>query len=347
MRRLSLVLLALAAAGAIAAAFAYARYRTFLQTAVEPPGGQAALEVEPGTNLKRLASELDARGIIHDVSLPGVGSLFYLWAGRLEGAGPRIKAGDYLFEGPATPRDVLRVLTEGRVRTYQVTIPEGLRLDEAMPLFEKAGLASAEGLLRLARDPKVAHALGVPHDSLEGYVFPDTYTFARGLPPQQILARTVERFEEAWKEAEAQRRPDIRLTKHEAVTLASIIEKETGNPSERRRISCVFHNRLRDGWKLQTDPTVIYAKILRGEWDGNITRRDLETPHPYNTYTTRGLPPGPIASPGLEALKAALNPLDCQDYFFVSRNDGSHEFCPTLACHNAAVARYQLRRRGG
>ncbi|RMG21026.1 MAG: endolytic transglycosylase MltG [Deltaproteobacteria bacterium] len=339
------ILIAILALTVAAGAYAYLAYDRFLSTPVTPPGGKAVFEVKRGTTLRTLARQLDEAGIIEDVEVPVAGSLFYLWAHWIQGVGSQIKAGEYLFEGPRTPSAVLQALTSGRVRTYRITIPEGLRLDEVAQLYERAGLASASELMRLARDPAFAQSLGVPHDSLEGYLFPDTYTFARGVPARRILRRMVERFEEAWKEAERHRRPEVTLSKHEAVTLASIIEKETGAAEERRRISCVFHNRLRDGWKLQTDPTVIYAKILRGAWDGNITKADLRYPHPYNTYTTPGLPPGPIASPGLEALIAAVDPSECGDYFFVSRNDGTHVFCPTLECHNRAVDRFQRRRR--
>jgi UPF0755 protein len=135
----------------------------------------------------------------------------------------------------------------------------------------------------------------------------------------------------------------VKLSQAEAVTLASIIEKETGQPGERPHISCVFHNRLQRHMKLQTDPTVMYATYLRtGRWSKNISRADLQAPHPYNTYTTPGLPPGPIASPGAASLQAALAPSDCKDLFFVSRNDGTHVFCPDLACHERAVKQWQV-----
>jgi UPF0755 protein len=344
-----ILVLLLLVAGVASGAFVwgYGQYRAFLDTPVAPQGGAAVVTVAPGTNLRALGRQLEAAGLIEDVKLPGVGSVFYLWAHKVEEAGPRIRAGEYLFEGPNTPGEILDVIISGRVRTFRVTIPEGLRLDEIMPLFEEAGLADAEELLALAFDADLVRALGIDADSLEGYVFPTTYHFPRGFSARRILERTVAEFETAWAAAEAERRDGIALDKHEAVTLASIIEKETGQVHERPTISCVFHNRLREDWKLQTDPTVIYAKILRtGGWDGRITYADLREPHPYNTYTERGLPPGPIASPGAAALKAALNPPDCPYFFFVSKNDGSHEFCPDYACHTRAVRRWQNPRYG-
>ena len=174
---------------------------------------------------------------------------------------------------------------------------------------------------------------------MEGYLFPDTYAFAWGVTPQRILEAMVRRFREVLAASEAKRQPTVLLSERELVTLASIVEKETGRPAERPRIACVFHNRLRKGMRLQTDPTVMYATFLRtGRWSKNISKADLLTPHPYNTYAVAGLPPGPIASPGAAAVEAALAPGDCSDLFFVSRNDGTHVFCPDLKCHNAAVA---------
>ena len=154
----------------------------------------------------------------------------------------------------------------------------------------------------------------------------------------------VDRFKEEWGKAQAVRAKGITLDLSKAVTLASIVEKETGQPDERPRIACVFMNRLRKGMRLQTDPTVMYATMLRtGRWSKNISKADLLTPHPYNTYTTAGLPPGPIANPGAASLEAVLAPTVCHDLYFVSRNDGTHIFCPNLACHAAAVETWQVQ----
>ena len=257
---------------------------------------------------------------------------------------PRVmKAGEYSFTGALRPDEVLEKLYRGDVKKYQVTIPEGLRMDEIATLIEDAGLGAAAELLPLMRDPAVAQELGVPARNLEGYLFPDTYTFARGPKPRAVLSAMVARFQEEWRKADAQRLPGVTLDEPQAVTLASIVEKETGRPEERPHISCVFHNRLRLKIPLQTDPTVMYATMLRtGRWSKNISRRDLETAHPYNTYSVAGLPPGPIASPGSAALRAALHPEPCKDLYFVSRNDGTHVFCPDLSCHAAAVQRWQV-----
>lgn len=254
-----------------------------------------------------------------------------------------MRAGEYAFEGPSLPDDVLERVYRGDVKTYQVTIPEGLRITDIAALVEGAGLGQAAEIERLARDAAFVHSLGVEAPNLEGYLFPDTYTFTKNPPARAVITAMVERFRAAWKKADAQRAPGITLNEREAVTLASIVERETGRPEERPRISCVFHNRLQRGIPLATDPTVMYATLLRtGRWSQNITKKDLQTPHPYNTYLVRGLPPGPIASPGAAALEAALRPMACNDLFFVSRNDGTHVFCPDLACHEAAVRKWQV-----
>jgi UPF0755 protein len=201
----------------------------------------------------------------------------------------------------------------------------------------------AEDFLAVARDPAFSASLGLPFPRLEGFLFPDTYTLARGVTARGVAEMMVARFKEEYAKAEQRRRPAVKLGLGEVATLASIVEKETGQEEERPRIACVFLNRLRLGMRLQTDPTVMYATLLRtGRWSKNITRADLLQSHPYNTYTTAGLPPGPIASPGAAALRAVLSPDDCDDLYFVSKNDGSHQFCPDLKCHNAAVKTWQV-----
>ena len=232
---------------------------------------------------------------------------------------------------------------KGEVKLYRFTVPEGLRIEEIAEIVGRSGLVRAEDFARLARDPSFAASLDVPAANLEGYLFPETYAFAWGVTPQRILEAMVRRFREVLAAAEAKRQPTVVLSEREVVTLASIVEKETGQAEERPRIACVFHNRLRKGMRLQTDPTVMYATFLRtGRWSKNISRADLLTQHPYNTYAVAGLPPGPIANPGGAAVEAVLAPSECGDLYFVSRNDGTHVFCPDLKCHNAAVQKWQV-----
>jgi UPF0755 protein len=253
------------------------------------------------------------------------------------------RAGEYAFAGPLRPDEVLDRVYRGEVKLHRFTVPEGLRYDEIAAIVGRSGLASEPDFLAAARDPALARSLGLPYEGLEGFLFPDTYAFPRGVTARAIVEEMVERFKQEYARANELRKPGIVFTMGEATTFASIVEKETGRPEERPRIACVFHNRLRLGMRLQTDPTVMYATMLRtGRWSKNISRSDLLAPHPYNTYVAGGLPPGPIANPGAAALRAALSPADCSDLYFVSRNDGTHEFCPDLRCHNAAVRRWQV-----
>jgi len=268
--------------------------------------------------------------------------LFYAYL-RREKLGPRLKAGEYEFVGPLTPIQVAAKIASGQVKVYRFTVPEGLRLEEILPIVAQSELhLEPQKLAALAEDKDFLSKLGVPASSAEGFLFPDTYSFTRGASEQAVLAKMISRALEEYRKADAQRKRGIALDLLQTMTLASIIEKETAAPEERPRISCVFHNRLRLRMKLGTDPTVLYAmRLIRGKWINNITAEDLRTEHPYNTYTVFGLPPGPIASPGAASISAALNPIDCTDLYFVSKNNGTHVFCPDLKCHNQAVEYWQ------
>jgi UPF0755 protein len=237
-----------------------------------------------------------------------------------------------------SPRDILERMAKGLVRLHRLTIPEGLTLSQIAGQIEKAGLARAEDILQRAHDPAYVRAMGIAAPSLEGYLFPETYFFPRSVTADGVITAMLQAFRAAFSPEWQQRALALGLTMHEAVTLASIIEKETGDPSERPLISSVFHNRLKRGMRLETDPTVIYAIP---DFNGNLTRKHLETPTPYNTYLIRGLPPGPIANPGKEALKAALFPAQTDFVFFVSKNNGTHQFSTNLADHQRAVRHYQ------
>lgn len=342
MKRALVALLVLVLLGAAAAGGWYylreQRVSAFASASLSLPERGVTVEIPPGTGPRALGRLLAEAGVVSDAEL------FYLYI-RREQAGPRLKAGEYLFEGSLSPAQVLEKLLSGQVKMYRFTVPEGLRVDEILTLVAGSGLRVAlEDLRRLATDAAFLRKVGVPARSLEGFLYPDTYTFPRTATAESVLARMVGRALEEYRQADAARKPGVRLGLLEAFTLASIVEKETGQPQERPRISCVFHNRLLKGMRLQTDPTVLYAKMLRqgGVFTKNITREDLRAEHPYNTYTTAGLPPGPIASPGAAALRAALDPMECTDLFFVSRNDGTHIFCPTLECHEAAVRQWQV-----
>jgi UPF0755 protein len=260
---------------------------------------------------------------------------------RIKGADTRIQAGEYLLKGSMTPNQILQTLIDGKVRLYRFTVPEGSNLQQIAGIVSEAGFTPAEQFVQVATNPDLIRRLGLEADSLEGYLFPDTYHFPRNATAEDITIAMVQRFQSLIPEGWKTRADELGLSMHEVVTLASIIEKETGTPEERPLISSVFHNRLKRGMRLQTDPTVIYGIE---DFDGNLTRKHLNTHTPYNTYLIRGLPPGPIANPGLASIEAALFPEETKYLYFVSRKDSTHQFSTNLKDHNQAIRKYQLRR---
>lgn len=261
---------------------------------------------------------------------------------RLKDEDKRLKAGEYALTRTMTPLQVLDTLVNGKVLLYRLTIPEGYNISQIAEEIQKSGLADGEKFRALASDPKSAETYGVSGPSLEGYLFPDTYYFPKGVEVETIVKTMVDHFKAQYPEAWRERAKMLGMTQHQIVTLASIIEKETGDPAERPLISSVFHNRLKKKMRLETDPTVIYGIE---NFDGNITRRHLRTATPYNTYVIKGLPPGPIANPGRAAIEAALYPAKSDYLFFVSKKDGTHHFSETIKEHTRAVRKYQLSRR--
>ncbi len=273
--------------------------------------------------------------------------LLVAW-GRATSADRAVKAGEYDLAASLAPVEILAKLVSGNVKTHPVTLPEGLRLDEIAARLGEAGIVDPAAFLERARDAELARALGLEADSFEGYVYPETYRFRRGTPPQEILERGLAEFRGRLTEADLEAVAASGRSLHEIVTLASIVEKETAVDEERRLIAAVFWNRIARGMRLQSDPTVIYGIIeTRGSFDGDIRFRDLKESTPYNTYTSHGLPPGPIASPTVESIRAVLDPAEETFLYFVSRNDGTHVFSNTLAEHSRAVNEYQRRRRAG
>jgi len=294
------------------------------------------IEVERGAPFRRVAQKLKAKGIIRSER----GFLFAAW---LKGAERETKAGEYEFSPSMSPLMIIGMLKAGRVKGYTVTIPEGYTVGQIAALLAQRGLADKETFMLRAEDGSLVKALGLPGPGLEGYLFPDTYRLNKGMSVTEIIKVMARRFKDVYGEKFARLAKRRGLSTAEAVTLASIIEKETSDPSERALISSVFHNRLRRGIKLQSDPTVIYA--IRA-FDGNIRKRDLKIRSPYNTYTHYGLPPGPIANPGEDSISAAISPAKTKYLYFVSKNDGTHYFSESYKEHIKAVTRYQKRRHG-
>jgi UPF0755 protein len=255
----------------------------------------------------------------------------------------RIKTGTYALEGPLSLGQIADKLVQGTVVRHDVTIPEGKSRAEMATIVAARGIEPAE-FLKLSADPTLIKDLDPQAPDLEGYLFPDTYDIAQGPnAASDLVKRMVQRFRDVATPL-VPRLPASGLTLRQLVTLASIVEMETAQPSERPHVAAVFLNRLKKGIPLQTDPTVIYALRLRGGYDGNIRKADLSFDSPYNTYKYAGLPPGPIASPGRESLLAVLAPAAVKDLYFVSRNDGTHVFSETLAQHERAVDKYQRHR---
>jgi UPF0755 protein len=293
--------------------------------------------VEEGAGLRRIATALEAAGLIRDARV-------FEGLGRYEEAQGQLHAGEYELAATQTPAAILDTIVSGRIKLWPVTVPEGLTAREIAPLVEAAGLAKADAFLAVVDDPASPERFGVEGPGLEGYLFPETYSLAHGLTAEQVVAAFVAQFKTVWEPIAASASTQG-LTMRQAVTLASIVEKETAVPDERPIVSAVFHNRMRKGMRLETDPTVIYGIA---NFDGNLTRAHLEdVSNPYNTYRIPGLPPGPIANPGAGALRAAVAPAASDALFFVSRNDGSHVFSRTYEEHVGNVQRFQVRREVG
>jgi UPF0755 protein len=265
---------------------------------------------------------------------------FKLFA-RIKGFDRSVKAGEYLLSSSMSPEKILETLVEGKVYLYRITIPEGYNLNQVASLLEEKGVVKGTEFLEAANDPNFTEKLGINAKNFEGYLFPETYFFPKNISPRKIISTMVNRFHINFIPLWEKRHPDLTFSIHEIVILASIIEKETGIAEERPLISSVFHNRLNKNMRLQSDPTVIYGAE---DYDGNITRKHLITPTPYNTYTNRGLPQGPIANPGKASLESALFPLESPYLFFVSKNDNTHFFSTNYDDHRKAVKKYQLNK---
>ncbi len=260
--------------------------------------------------------------------------------GKLTQNESRIKPGEYRLHRAMRPMEILDTLVQGDVLKYTVVIPEGTASREIGKILESAGLIDADLFYETAHNKVLIQSLGFEGDSLEGYLFPDTYHFTKQTSAEQVVGMMTRQFQAVYDKSFSEQAEKLGLSQQEVLTLASIIEKETGTPSERTIISGVFHNRLKRKMRLQSDPTVIFSLV---DFDGDIRKKDLLNNSPYNTYRVAGLPPGPISNPGREAIYAALFPADVDYIFFVSKNNGEHHFSTTLREHNEAVRKYQRK----
>lgn len=308
---------------------------TFWSTPPDQNAEEKVVLVERGMSLRLIAERLEQNGVITDKNLFMILARFYR-------KGKSIKAGEYKFTTSMLPAEVLEILQEGRILFRTATIPEGYTSFQIAELLDSLGFADKETFLQLVFDKQCALELKIEADNFEGYLFPNTYNIHRGMTEKEIIREMVEEF---WQVMTPDLQEEIRqkgFTIHEIVILASIIEKEAQVGEERELISAVYHNRLKIKMKLDSDPTVIYG--LKN-FNGNLTKADLQSDSLYNTYKRRGLPPGPIANPGEASLLAAIRPADVKYLYFVSRNDGTHEFSNSYQDHIRAVRKYQKRRK--
>lgn len=315
------------------------RFAFFVFSPIHSPNGQGAIvEITKGKSPKELTHLLTANGVIRaedESNFRMLGRVTRLWK--------RVKAGEYKFTPQMSPLEVFRVLTSGVSVLHPITVREGENMYEVADALEELKLVNHETFLRLCKDPKFIAAIGIKDPqakSLEGYLFPDTYFLNKTMTAEDIVRGMVRKFLAVWGPEQEARAKALGMSQHEVITLASIIEKETGAPQERPMISSVFHNRLRKKMRLQSDPTTIYG--IWDRYDGNLHKADLSTATPYNTYYVPALPAGPISNPGREAIRAALFPSQSDFLYFVSHNDGTHEFTATYDAHLKAVRRFQL-----
>ena len=287
------------------------------------------VEFPHGTSTGQMAATLEQRGVLRDHWL--------LLAARALRRGAALQAGEYKFDKPASALDVYGRIARGDIYYMELLVPEGFNMFDVATAVAKLGTMKADTFLAAARNPALIRDLDPKAETLEGYLFPNKYRVYRHTSAQQICRQMTSEFRAQWQAL------NTRANVHDTVTLAAMVEREAKLPEERPQVASVFHNRLRIGMKLDCDPTTVYAALLDGRYRGVIHRSDLDSDNPYNTYRHVGLPPGPIANPGLSSIKAALAPADTNYLYFVARADGSggHRFSESLVQHEAAVALYQ------
>jgi len=328
-RRVILVCLLLAAIGLAGVA-----HHLLRRAPGDPQAPPATVIIERGWGLSKIARVLEQARVIADARG------FELLA-RYKGATSALKAGEYAIPYGQRLSAVLVQLREGRTVLHQFTVIPGWTARQVAQQLQKAGIDSGADAFKLIIDPSFAKSLSVPVGKLEGFLLPETYTYERGDAAAKLLTQMVRQFQRVWTERLAARVTASGMTELQIVTLASIVEKEAGDAAERPKVARVFLNRLKAGMPLQADPTVIYA--LGDGFDGNLTRANLQTDHPYNTYTRKGLPPGPICSPSVESMEAVLTPADGSWLYFVADGAGHHVFSENLTQHSIAVERYQIK----
>ena len=308
--------------------------RVYFYSPASEKGDNRTIIIKEGMHLKEISIMLESEGLIKN-------AMAFRLLAKIKGCGSMLKAGEYNFNPNMIPGRIMEMLTRGEIIAHTATIPEGFSIEQIADVLSSNGLVDREKFLLYTKKDGVEKNYGIEGPGLEGYLYPDTYHIARGLDAKSIADIMVKRFREITDPFD-NRIAETGMTLHEVITLASIVEKETGKADERPIIASVFHNRLRKHMRLESDPTVIYGIE---NFSGNLTKKDLNNYSPYNTYVIRGLPPGPIANPGLDSIKAVLYPAETNYLYFVSKNDGSHYFSSSLKEHNKAVYQYQKKKK--
>lgn len=336
MRWLRRVLVAILLAAAAAGAGGWVLYNRVFEPYRGFSAAEQFVEIPPGVPPTAIGQRLVDAGVVRD-------ALSFRAAVWLSGRARELKAGEYRFESPLSAAAVVDTLARGEVYKRLITFPEGLTIADMARLYQEHGFGEATEFVRAASNTNLVHDLDPNAPDLEGYLFPETYALPRRTPAPVLIEQMVQAFRRAFDERLQADAAALGLSVRQAVTLASLVEKETARAEERPLVAAVYTNRLARGMGMQADPTVIYALQRAGRYDGNLTRDDLHFDSPYNTYRYPGLPPGPIAAPGLAALQAAAHPAVVGHLYFVSRNDGTHAFADTLAEHNRNVQLWQIQ----
>ena len=307
-------------------------FRRSAESEASKASDKVVIMVEPGETMAEVARKLKENWVIGNEKL-------FIFIAEIKGADKRVQPGEYEFERDMHLMEVLDVLVKGRQRYYRLLVAEGLNMWDIAGEVDKIWPGQGERFLSLCRSHPFMHTLGIEADSLEGYLFPETYFVRRFDTVELLIGQMVRNFNHAWKPEYQQRAIDLGYSRREILTIASIIEKEAGLAGEKPLVAAVIYNRMKKEMPLCMDPTVIYG--MMPDFDGNLKRSNLVAYTPYNTYQVRGLPPGPICNPGEQAIRAALWPAQVNYLYFVAKNDGSHFFSFNYADHLEAVRLYQ------
>lgn len=332
MKKLLLSFFAIAFVAALLIGLNFYRYCVTPYAGVET---SVSLHIDRGSSLQKIAAMLKKENVIDSISK-------FKILTRIKTAEHKIKSGEYCFALPMAPLDVLDKLIRGKIITYSITIPEGSNIYDIAGIMESAGIGDSCSILNRITDVSFIKSLGIEGESLEGFLFPDTYRFTKATNPDVIIKKMVDEFKNVFKEVLKSRGLKTGLSEKEVIILASLVEKETASEKEKPVVAGVFFNRLKKRMRLECDPTVVYGiKRENPGFKSRLRKKHLRKKTPYNTYRIKGLPPGPICNPGIKSIEAVLNPAKVDYLFFVSKNNGTHKFSKTLREHNRAVHTYQ------